>query len=84
MKIKLYVMQGCPYCAKVLRAFDEMGLEFESMDADYGSEGSDFIYELTGRRTTPFLVVEKEGEERFYMHESDDIIAYAQEHLVSN
>ena len=76
LMLKLYQYTGCPYCAKVIKAIDELGLDVELVDASWGNENSDQIEAWTGRRTVPFLVDE---EADVKMHESEDIIAYLRE-----
>lgn len=74
---KLYTFQECPYCTKVREAFDQMDIEYEEINADYGTEGAKLVQELGGRLQVPFLLDEANDVK---MYESNDIIAYAQEH----
>ena len=72
--LKLYTYLDCPYCDKVRIAFEEMGLDYEEVNAERGTSGSLELLELGGRQQVPFLVDEEEG---IFMYESDDIISYA-------
>lgn len=76
--LKLYTYEHCPYCEKVRRAFAEMGVEYEEVDASRGTPGSDELIALGGKQQVPFLV---DGDK--HMYESDDIIAYVQEQQAS-
>lgn len=70
--LKLYYADYCPYCQKVIKAFKEMNLEFELVDAAPGTAGREKLIELGGKAQIPFLV---DGE--IMMYESSDIIEYA-------
>jgi len=41
--LELYELEGCPYCAKVTKKLDELGLDYEShmvpRDEDNGVDG---------------------------------------------
>lgn len=76
--LKLYVFAGCPYCIKVLRAFDSMGVKYEIINAQRGTPGNAELIKLGGKSQAPFMVDEANN---IMMYESDDIIAYAQEHI---
>ncbi|MDB5237288.1 MAG: hypothetical protein JWL88_390 [Parcubacteria group bacterium] len=74
--LTLYVKTGCPYCAKVLAAGEELGTEFDLKNvADPGI--ADELIERGGKKQMPYLVDDSTGTE---MYESDDIIAYLTEH----
>lgn len=72
--LKLYTYESCPYCEKVRRAFEEMAVDYEEVDAERGTPGSLELMELGGKQQVPFLVDEEQG---IFMYESDDIISYA-------
>lgn len=70
--LTLYVRTGCPYCAKVLKAGEELGITFNEKnisDPQFVEE----LMELGGKRQVPYLIDEEKNEA---MYESDDIIAY--------
>jgi len=79
MTVRLFVYDHCPYCHKVQNAFAEMGVKCELVNAERGTEGSAELIELGGKQQVPFLV---HGETMMY--ESDDIINYAKENLITN
>lgn len=70
--LKLYYADYCPYCRKVINAFDEMNLKYELVDAAPGTPGRDKLLKLGGKVQIPFLV-----DEDIMMYESADIIEYA-------
>ncbi len=72
--LKLYTYEHCPFCEKVRRAFADMGIDYDEIDAERGTDGSLQLLELGGKQQVPFLVDEEEG---IFMYESDDIISYA-------
>lgn len=71
--LKLYTYESCPYCEKVRRAFSNMGVDYEEIDAERGTAGSQELLKLGGKQQVPFLVDEDQG---IFMYESDDIISY--------
>jgi glutaredoxin 3 len=74
--ITLYQCQHCPYCAKVRRAFDQMGLQYRIVEC--GPDQAE-VYQLLGRRQVPAI---KDTQTGAAMLESDDIIAYARRQYV--
>ncbi len=72
--LTLYVKTGCPYCAKVLAAGEELGIEFDLKNvADEGI--TEELVARGGKSQMPYLVDSESGTE---MYESDDIIEYLQ------
>ena len=68
----LYIMVGCPYCAKVLKTGAELGLAFDLRNRDNPAVAEELIAR-GGKRQVPYLVDEDVSVE---MYESDDIVAY--------
>ena len=77
-QLALYYFDGCPFCVRVLRAIDTLGLEVELRNI---YEVSDYLKELRdvrGRTTVPVLrITSANGEDR-WMPESADIVRYLQ------
>jgi glutathione S-transferase len=73
--MQLYLWQSCPFCQKVVRALEELGLEegaeYTVVEAGPGTEGREVVEKTGGKAMVPFLV---DGD--VAMYESDDIIAY--------
>ena len=73
--VELYVSRTCPFCLKVMRAADEMGLEegkdYAIVEADRGTPGRQKVVDTGGKSMVPFLI---DGD--WSMYESDNIIDY--------
>lgn len=70
--LTLYVKTGCPYCAKVLKAGEEMGIEFDLKNSADPAVVEELIAR-GGKRQFPYLVDSETGTE---MYESEDIVDY--------
>lgn len=68
--LKMYVLPGCPWCAKVDAFLAEHDATLEHLDVTEGANGDDLIA-LGGKRQCPCLVVDGKA-----MYESSDIINY--------
>jgi glutathione S-transferase len=75
--LELYELSGCPYCAKVKRKLDELGLEYESHMVPRSHSDRDEVKAVSGQTGVPVLVDNDNGIEG--MPESDDIVAYLEE-----
>jgi glutaredoxin len=75
-RLALYHFDGCPFCTRVRRAIDGLGIDVELRNI---YENPDFLRELRearGRATVPVLrITSADGEER-WMPESADIVRY--------
>jgi len=75
--LELYRLQGCPYCAKVERKLDELGLDYERHDVSmFGFRRSE-VKGVSGQSGVPVLVDPEHGVEG--MAESDDIVDYLEQ-----
>jgi len=72
--LELYELQGCPFCAKVTRKLDELGLEYESHMVPRSHADRTEVKAVSGQTGVPVLVDNEHGIEG--MPESDDIVAY--------
>ena len=74
----LYGRPSCPYCARVDRAIEDMGLEdnITRRLTNYGSEWRDDLRNRTGSTQVPCLFIDGEP-----MFESLDIIAWMRANL---
>jgi glutathione S-transferase len=77
MALELYELPGCPYCAKVKRKLDDLGLEYESHTVPSSHAERDEVAAVSGQTGVPVLVDTDHGVEG--MPESDDIVAYLEE-----
>jgi glutaredoxin len=77
-RLTLYHFDGCPFCTRVRRAIDVLGLDVELRsiyeDPSYMNE----LLEARGRATVPVLrITGADGQDR-WMPESADIVRYLQ------
>jgi glutaredoxin len=72
--LELYELEGCPYCAKVKRKLDDLGLEYESHMVARSHDDRTEVEAVSGQTGVPVLVDNDNGIEG--MPESDDIVAY--------
>ena len=75
--IELYTLSGCPYCKKVRRKLDRLGLEYETHEVPRSHGDRDEVEAISGQTGVPVLVDHEHGVEG--MPESDDIVAYLEE-----
>jgi glutaredoxin len=78
MKLELYHMEGCPYCAKVRKAIDQQGIrsQIKYHDVDQDPKAAAKLEEMTGDEQVPCLVIDGQP-----MLESDDIIDWLKENV---
>lgn len=75
--MELYKLPGCPYCAKVERKLEDLGLEYAVHEVPGAHAERTEVRELSGQTGVPVLVDEAHGVDA--MPESDDIVAYLEE-----
>jgi glutaredoxin len=69
--LQLYVMTGCPYCAKVQRFMDARGITLPIHNITTSEADSAYLVEHGGKRQVPCLFIDGKA-----LYESDDIIDY--------
>ncbi len=74
--ITVYRLQACPFCERVVRTLDELGLDYRSRFVEARHSRRDVVKRLTGARTVPALVDDDTG---VTMSESANIVAYLEE-----
>lgn len=74
--LALYHFESCPYCWKVRRALQRLGVEVELRDIDLDSDDERALVAARGRRTVPVLRIRKDDGTDEWMPESSDIVAY--------
>jgi len=74
MTIELYVLPGCPYCAKVTDKLADLDLDYVSHEVPSAHSQRTEVQEISGQTGVPVLVDTDHGIEG--MPESDDIVAY--------
>ncbi|WP_136601457.1 glutaredoxin family protein [Salinigranum halophilum] len=75
--LELYRLPGCPYCAKVERKLDELGLEYERHTVLPFRFLRFEVKSVSGQAGVPVLVDPEHGIDG--LAESDDIVAYLEE-----
>jgi len=73
-QVEFYTLPGCPYCAKVQRVLDELGVQYETIEVPPAHSDRTRVRELTGQSKVPVIVDRAHGIEG--MAESRDIVAY--------
>ncbi len=54
-EIRLYTGDYCPYCRRVKKELDRLGLEYDSVNAD--ADGRKEVIELSGQRAIPIMTI---------------------------
>ncbi len=78
--LSLYGYPQCPFCARVLRAIEELDLEIPLLNTMQDATHREAVVEATGRGTVPVLKIEGADGEVRWMPESADIIRYLINH----
>ncbi|MEK7201462.1 MAG: glutathione S-transferase N-terminal domain-containing protein [Patescibacteria group bacterium] len=78
--LTLYVKTGCAYCAKVLAAGEEFGLEFNLKNVADEAIALELVTR-GGKKQMPYLV---DGDTGTEMYESDAIISYLQDKVATH
>ncbi len=55
--IKIYSTSWCGYCRNAKRLLDERGLSYDEIDIEEIGWSRDDLYDLTGGRTLPQIVI---------------------------
>jgi glutathione S-transferase len=71
--ITIYRLQACPYCERVIRVLNDLGLAYDSRFVEARHSRRDVVKRVSGSRTVPALVDERTG---VTMSESADIVEY--------
>lgn len=75
-RLALYGYPSCPYCARVLAAIEELGLEIPLRDTMRDAGHREALLEAMGRGTVPVLKIEGPDGDEEWLPESADIIRY--------
>ncbi len=74
--LAIYGYPQCPFCARVQRAVDALGIDVEFRNTMTSPERFRELAEATGRTTVPVLRIGFEDGRVEWLPESADIIAY--------
>lgn len=72
--LKLYMIEGCPYCEKVMTKLNELDIEYNIYRAPRSKHKRDKVEEISGQRSVP--VISDPNNDITGMNESDDIVRY--------
>jgi glutaredoxin 3 len=70
-KLELYYYDGCPFCAMVLDAINQLKVKVDYKHIHKDPNNYEKLVKDTGRATTPCLYIDDKP-----MHESADIISW--------
>jgi glutathione S-transferase len=71
--ITVYRLQGCPYCERVIRTLQDLGLDYRSRFVEPMHSERTVVRRVSGKRTVPAIVDEATG---VAMSESANIVEY--------
>mgnify|MGYP006281005147 CR=1 FL=1 len=71
--ITLYRLQACPYCERVVRTLDDLGLEYVSRFVEPMHSDRNVVKRVAGSRPVPAIVDERTG---VTMSESANVVEY--------
>ncbi|MFW5917399.1 MAG: glutaredoxin family protein [Halorubrum sp.] len=78
MSVRLYALDGCPWCEKVSDALDDASVEYETEWVEALHSDRDEVKRLSGQRGVPVLIDEERG---VTMAESANIVEYVERTL---
>ncbi|MFN3203022.1 MAG: glutaredoxin family protein [Bradymonadia bacterium] len=73
--LALYAYPTCPFCRRVSKAIDDLGLEVEYRNIHQDRAAYQALLQARGRGTVPVLRIDGEGGDT-WMPESADIVDY--------
>lgn len=74
-QLSLYHYRGCPFCTRVDRVIDRLGVDVQRRDIFEEPEHRRALLQARGQQTVPVLRI-VEGDQDRWMGESRDIIAW--------
>ncbi|GAA0523273.1 Glutaredoxin [Halorubrum aquaticum] len=72
-QITLYRLQACPYCERVVRTLDRLGIEYRSRYVEPMHSERNVVKRVSGARSVPAIVDRETG---VTMSESANIVEY--------
>lgn len=72
--MKLYHLEGCPYCSMVTEKLDALGLRYEKIEVPGWRGARKEVFEVSGQYTVPVLV---DGDQVF--DDEETILPYLEE-----
>lgn len=77
--LALYQFRACPFCIKVRKEINRLGLKIETRDAQHDSTHRAALEAGGGRVKVPCLFIQKDDGQQEWLYESDAITAWLQE-----
>ena len=74
-QITLYRLQACPFCERVVRTLQDLGLSYRSRFVEPMHADRNVVKRVSGKRSVPAIVDENTG---VTMSESANIVEYLQ------
>ncbi len=78
MAIRLYALEGCPWCQKVHDALGDADVEYETEWVEALHSGRNEVRQISGQRAVPVLIDDNNG---VTMTESANILEYVERTL---
>lgn len=78
MSIRVYALEGCPYCETVKSALETHAIEYETIEVDALHSQRNAVKRVSGQRAVPVLIDE---EREVTMAESENILEYIESTL---
>lgn len=75
-QLTLYHMKGCPFCIKVTKHLDTLGLNVVYKDIRDNDTYLTELAEGSNKTQVPCLKIEFTDDNTVWLHESDEIVAY--------
>lgn len=78
MDLKLFIMEQCPFCKKVMREIENLDIKdkMEIVDINEDEEAEKELIEVGGQRQVPCIFIDGKP-----MYESNDIIEFLRENF---
>ena len=70
--IRLFMLNSCGYCRKVIEYLDENNIPYEKIDISE-KENEEALVRIGGKRQVPFII---DTDKNIEMYESNDILEY--------
>lgn len=83
-RLALYYYDGCPYCTRVQRAIDRLGVSVEMRNILRDRSHQDALLAARGRRTVPVLRITHPDGRDEWMPESADIVDYLERRFATH
>lgn len=75
-ELKLYYMERCPFCKKVIQYMKRNNISVELVDIHADPKNQEDLIRLGGKDQVPMLLIDGEP-----LYESDDIIKWFKENM---